>query len=70
MDVYSLDHHGHGRSDGERGYTEFFEHYVIDLLDYIKECQGKYTKDGSPAPPLVLYGQSMVRQPSLYNVYV
>lgn len=60
VDVYSLDHHGHGRSEGEpRGYVETFDHYVVDLLDYIKQCQSPYTEKGGAAPPLVLYGQSM-----------
>lgn len=60
VDVYSFDAHGHGRSDGEpRGYTENFDHYVGDLLDYIKQCQKKYTDKDGTCPPLILLGQSM-----------
>lgn len=59
VDVYSLDHVGHGRSDGLRGYVEKFEHYVDDLLGYIRHCQQKYIDRDGKAPPLVLMGQSM-----------
>lgn len=60
VDVYSMDHHGHGRSEGvPRGYVEKFDDYVADLLHYIKLCQQKYTDKGDPCPPLVLMGQSM-----------
>lgn len=59
VDVYSHDHHGHGRSEGEpRGYCENFEDYVTDLLDYIKHCQTKYIDKDGTSPPLVLMGQS------------
>ncbi|KAL9179486.1 hypothetical protein ACHAXT_008776 [Thalassiosira profunda] len=60
VDVYAYDHHGHGRSEGApRGYCEKFEHYVTDLLDYIKLCQARYTDDDKRVPPLMLMGQSM-----------
>lgn len=57
VDVYSFDHHGHGRSEGRpRGYAEKFDHYVEDLLGYIKQSQKKF--DGGVSPPLILMGQS------------
>jgi len=60
VDVYAYDHHGHGRSGGmPRGYAEKFEHYVDDLLDYIRQCQGMYIARGTTPPPLILMGQSM-----------
>mmetsp|Transcript_29262 Transcript_29262/g.63006 ORF Transcript_29262/g.63006 Transcript_29262/m.63006 type:complete len:372 (-) Transcript_29262:896-2011(-) len=61
VDVYSLDYHGHGRSDGLRGYAETFDHYVNDVLEYIQLCQKKYkdNNDDGTCPPLVLLGQSM-----------
>mmetsp|Transcript_7511 Transcript_7511/g.13683 ORF Transcript_7511/g.13683 Transcript_7511/m.13683 type:complete len:373 (-) Transcript_7511:158-1276(-) len=61
VDVYSLDHHGHGRSGGLRGYAETFDHYVNDVLEYIQLCQKKYKddNDNGTCPPLVLLGQSM-----------
>jgi len=60
VDVYGIDHHGHGRSEGEpRGYVENFDHYVGDLLDYIKYCQKKYIEKDYRSPKVVLIGQSM-----------
>ncbi len=60
VEVYALDHHGHGRSDSlPRGYAKKFDDYVVDLLAYIRQCQGKYTDNGDTCPPLILMGQSM-----------
>jgi acylglycerol lipase len=60
VDVYSFDSHGHGRSEGEpRGYVEKFDHYVADLLEYIQQCQKKYTDRGETCPPLIFLGHSM-----------
>lgn len=58
VDVYSMDTHGNGRSDGEpRGYTETFDHYVNDTVEYIQLVRSKYEKD--QCPPLVLMGDSL-----------
>jgi alpha-beta hydrolase superfamily lysophospholipase len=58
VDVYSMDNHGNGRSDCEpRGYTETFDHYVNDTVEYIQLVQSKYETD--QCPPLVLMGQSL-----------
>ncbi|KAL3806519.1 hypothetical protein ACHAXA_002561 [Cyclostephanos tholiformis] len=67
VDVYGLDHHGHGRSDGSpRGYAEKFDHYVDDVLEYVRLCRAKYVGDATTTatstttpPPLILMGQSM-----------
>ncbi len=60
VDVYGLDAHGHGRSDGEpRGYVEHFDHYVADLVDFIQHCKMKYADKGETCPPLILLGHSM-----------
>ena len=37
--VHALDHGGHGMSEGERGYTEKFDHWVGDLLQLAREVR-------------------------------
>ena len=61
IDVYALDHHGHGRSDGEpRGYAEKFDHFVNDFVQFIELTkQNMYISKGEPCPPLIIMGQSM-----------
>eukprot|EP00804_Cyclotella_cryptica_P008158 CCRYP_004628-RA/>CCRYP_004628-RA protein AED:0.11 eAED:0.11 QI:158/0.85/0.75/1/0.71/0.62/8/934/587 len=61
VDVYALDHHGHGRSDGQpRGYAEKLDHYVDDLVDYVEfVSKENYVDKGQTPPPLMLLGQSM-----------
>lgn len=52
--VFALDHHGHGQSEGSpRVYCERFDDYVDDYLEFI----GKNWKDDDP--PLFLVGQSL-----------
>jgi len=36
-EVYSLDHQGHGYSDGERVYVENFEDYAVDFNTYVEK---------------------------------
>lgn len=58
VDVYSMDNHGQGRSDGEpRGYTETIDDYVSETVEYINLCKSNYDKDR--CPPLVLMGHSL-----------
>ena len=59
VDVYSMDNHGNGRSDGEpRGYTESIDDYVNDTVEYIQLLQkSKYEQDN--CPPLVIMGHSL-----------
>ncbi len=53
--VYTLDHRGHGRSEGARVIaSDFKESYVADLRAYVNEIQSVY-----PDTPLFLYGHSM-----------
>lgn len=33
--VFSLDHQGHGASEGDRCFVERFRHYVIDLAGFV-----------------------------------
>ena len=54
-DVYAMDHHGHGQSEGQRAYCVKFEDYVDDFYDFIQSILEKDNVDG----PLVLMGQSM-----------
>ena len=48
VDVRSMDHHGHGRSDGRpRGYADKFDDYVVDVVDYVRHCRTECADDGS-----------------------
>lgn len=40
--VYGLDHRGHGRSDGLRGYVERFSYYLDDLKTFFDIVRGEY----------------------------
>lgn len=55
VDVYAMDHRGHGLSGGERGYFENFEDAIDDLETFLHVTMHK--NDGSL--PLYLIGQSM-----------
>ena len=47
VDVRSMDHHGHGRSDGRpRGYADKFDDYVVDVVDYVRHCRTECADDG------------------------
>ncbi|WP_372788982.1 lysophospholipase [Paraconexibacter sp.] len=52
--VYAPDHHGHGRSEGERALVENIEHAVSDLDQVADIAQAAY-----PGLPVVLLGHSM-----------
>lgn len=51
---YTMDHEGHGLSEGLRGYIENFDHLVADVTYYID-----IIKSQNPGKKLFLYGQSM-----------
>jgi alpha-beta hydrolase superfamily lysophospholipase len=51
--VYAPDHHGHGRSEGERVLTTDIQDYVTDLGTVIERTSGKH------GLPTVLIGHSM-----------
>eukprot|EP00285_Hemiselmis_virescens_P009442 CAMPEP_0173381778 /NCGR_PEP_ID=MMETSP1356-20130122/4206_1 /TAXON_ID=77927 ORGANISM="Hemiselmis virescens, Strain PCC157" /NCGR_SAMPLE_ID=MMETSP1356 /ASSEMBLY_ACC=CAM_ASM_000847 /LENGTH=322 /DNA_ID=CAMNT_0014335787 /DNA_START=12 /DNA_END=980 /DNA_ORIENTATION=+ len=55
--VYSMDHQGHGRSEGDRLYVERFEDYCKDYFQYIELTLGSDASLGKL--PRFLYGHSM-----------
>jgi alpha-beta hydrolase superfamily lysophospholipase len=52
--VYSLDHRGHGKSEGERVYFDSFDQPVEDLKRYVDQIKAAH-----PGKKLFLYGHSM-----------
>jgi acylglycerol lipase len=52
--VYGLDHRGHGRSEGLRGYVEQFSYYLDDLKTFFDIVRGKHRN-----AKLFLVGHSM-----------
>jgi alpha-beta hydrolase superfamily lysophospholipase len=52
--VYAPDHHGHGRSDGERGLVDDIESMVDDLGAVVKLAQQRH-----PGEPIALLGHSL-----------
>lgn len=57
VDVYSMDSHGNGRSDGEpRGYAETIDDYVNEVVEYIQLVEKKYEQHRTP---LVIMGDSL-----------
>mmetsp|Transcript_14042 Transcript_14042/g.30500 ORF Transcript_14042/g.30500 Transcript_14042/m.30500 type:complete len:377 (+) Transcript_14042:95-1225(+) len=58
VDVYALDHQGHGLSEGERGYIAQYADFLDDAEDYCNNCISDYGGQGK-ALPIFLIGQSM-----------
>src|SRR3954469_20711153 len=52
--VYTLDHRGHGGSDGLRAHVERFDYFVDDLELLVRKAHEAY-----PHHPLVMIGHSM-----------
>jgi acylglycerol lipase len=52
--VYTLDHRGHGESQGARGLVERWEYFVDDLRLLSQQARAAH-----PALPMVMIGQSM-----------
>jgi alpha-beta hydrolase superfamily lysophospholipase len=52
--VFALDHHGHGRSEGERASVSDPEDFTLDLDTLVERARGEH-----PGLPLVLIGHSM-----------
>jgi alpha-beta hydrolase superfamily lysophospholipase len=52
--VFALDHHGHGRSEGERASVSDPDDFTLDLDTLVEQARGEY-----PGLPLVLIGHSM-----------
>lgn len=55
LSVYSLDHAGHGRSEGDRMHTETFDHYVQDAAQRAQDMADDLPK----GLPLYLLGHSV-----------
>jgi len=52
--VYTIDHYGHGKSDGRKGYVERFSVYLDGLDELLKKVRAE-----QPSLPLFLVGHSM-----------
>ncbi|MBT8358166.1 MAG: lysophospholipase [Deltaproteobacteria bacterium] len=52
--VYGIDHIGHGKSDGKKGYAKRFEDYTTTLKKYFD-----MVREWRPEKPLFLIGHSM-----------
>ncbi len=52
--VYTLDHHGFGRSGGRRGHVERFGDYLADIRYLVEMARAE-----QPGLPLALYGHSL-----------
>lgn len=52
--VYTLDHHGHGKSEGKRAYVDDFNHLVADLKHYVDEVTAAH-----PDLSIYMLGHSM-----------
>lgn len=52
--VYSLDHYGHGKSDGHAGFVESFSVYLDGVDELAKKARAEH-----PSLPLFLLGHSM-----------
>jgi len=55
--VFSLDHQGHGASEGDRCFVEEFRHYVADLSGFIKHTLAKHADYAEL--PRFLFGHSL-----------
>ena len=52
--VYGIDHIGHGKSDGKKGYVQRFEDYTTTLKKYFD-----MVREWQPEKPIFLVGHSM-----------
>ncbi|WP_457553117.1 alpha/beta hydrolase [Desulfobacula sp.] len=52
--VYGIDHIGHGKSDGKKGFVERFQDYTKPLKKYFDKIQGWH-----PQKPIFLIGHSL-----------
>jgi alpha-beta hydrolase superfamily lysophospholipase len=60
LEVHALDHQGHGRSEGDRAYTERLSHMVDDVITIGQRAVAQHRNTGgSPNTPLFLLGHSM-----------
>lgn len=52
--VWALDHRGHGQSSGPRATVDRFEHFIVDLAQFVR-----LVRQESATGPLVMLGHSM-----------
>lgn len=52
--IMTLDHHGHGRSDGKRGHFISLQSVLQDMFNLIEDARQQF-----PNVPIFLYGHSM-----------
>lgn len=52
--LYGMDHRGHGRSQGPRGYVEKFSYFVDDLKTFRETVQSRH-----PSLPVFMFAHSM-----------
>lgn len=52
--IFTLDHQGHGRSDGLRAYIPSFDHLVEDVTDWLRDLRAQH-----PAYEWYVFGHSM-----------
>ena len=56
--VATMDHRGHGRSEGVRGHVDRFEQYVQDARAFVERIRSEWTVEGRK-PEIHLFGHSM-----------
>lgn len=54
--AFGLEHHGHGKSGGLKGFVPSFDNCVTDVLNWAAIIKDKYLPPGAP---LFIYGESM-----------
>ena len=64
VDVYAMDHQGHGQSEGERAYVQRLAHFVDDLEQFVQErvapdAAGRTRRHPDVRVPLFCIGHSM-----------
>ena len=43
-EVYGLDHQGHGKSEGDRAYIEYFDDFIDDFVQHVERVLHKDKK--------------------------
>jgi lysophospholipase len=56
--IATMDHRGHGRSEGVRGHVDRFEQYVLDACAFVERTAAEWGSDGRKVE-LHLFGHSM-----------
>jgi hypothetical protein len=53
--VLSMDHQGHGQSEGDRAHVRMFSDYVDDVIQYVEQEAKEYEGSGIPLFLLVAF---------------